>query len=725
MGKKSDSNSDCSSSCINIVTSIDVNMSNLSLEYNINNTASDDTASDDTASDDTASDDTTDNASKTEESAYSSSEESDDAGSIQEELVIDDTINYIDALMYESYTPINEINNQIKEIKSLSTVAAFKTGIKQIKNKFNILREPFIKPKNTAQIRKLRSDQNEEISKFKQEHKTFKCEIKYLTKKITNIENNNIVINRKDFIDNCPEYMRTKLFIVLATKEISEQKNKYLKTAITQDYLIDRLDNDESIYKHFRYQTACLQDILDCVQQVATGRDYHKFFMFIDRYDFTYFIKRVTIELKADNVNLDNIISCMPKFLNSSAKITYLRKLFNDVKSGEKINLKHIAKFVYHKQSNENYYKVFPFIVEQYKLKRDINRIMMFTDEIMFDSNIKMEPFFIYTILDALSQNEFILDNYNYLAHSLQVPQQSWLRGNASTVSDLFFKSLNIIYEINELFHLDEKVKIIDLNKKSYEKMRGVAVFYFDFSKICDKKLSKNFTNYNRKILNSKAMAKFIEDLYKIVISGLLQHETPREMYIIKLFRDSLLSQIKNLDTIIEIYENDPDLKDTARHNGKKKTRINLNNILDNLDNNTIIKDMFCCKSEDAMDFNTLCRLFRIDAYDTTHHKKIQKLKDCLSDLNIIININVDENLIILTWSQVCNVIVEFDLGDNKISKLLYAYWIELEKSFNYIIKSLQEFNSYTKCTNDDLLINEKFIKEKFDNEIAYYKRNR
>ena len=638
------------------------------------------------------------------DNSYEEVDES-DLESIEQQTTFDNMILYLTSIAYLQIQPSNKIKREIELIKSgLSTkkkLADQKRNIKKLyksNNKIE-LEQKFKHLNDTYALNKFRLD-------------------KLYLQKNTNI--NNVKINRKEFFKNCPNNLKAKIFITITNLN----SNKILEEFIKDEYLADEIEKhlydvedeiEENIFDEFEDDEITIKEIFNAMQTNASGPNYMKFVMFINMFEFNRFINYAQNTIAADGKisDIEALIDELPEFLSSSAKENKLHEIFKETEyfnEPRDFTMDHVAKFLMHNQTSGAYYQALIFLADYYKVEHK-NCVPMFDN--LGTGDIKEEALGIYITLRAYQTDEFIVDNYNFMNYTLQEPQQiSWLCYRNSKKTDMTLPLIRTNHEFNEKHHSGKIYKINDAQKKSYAKIHGRHTIYFYFD-TKDYKSRKNIKSY----LYDSYMEQYVKNCRDNAINAILLNNKPRDKFIFKLLKESLEEQVISIDATLVKYK-DTEFENSTEFKYKIENRNLKQTVLNDLNVSQIALDMFACKLLGVISFQNLCSLFILKDQNKDANK-ISNLKLCLSGLNIIEKIDIDEKNIKLTWKQLNKTIIKFDTGKDDLKNILYEYWLELNESYENIIHRIQTFYENLVCNETDKNQIEQLIKNQMDKYIT------
>lgn len=644
-----------------------------------------------------------------EESQTDSKIETEDESDEYTEYTFDDMLLYLDTIAHDQIKPSNKIRREIASIKmGLNTKKKLADEKRKLKK---IISDK--KKVNKSKTRELNIEFDENLKQLNDtyERNKYRLCLLYNLQKNTNVIN--VKINRKEFFKNCPDNLKPKIFTIFVKNFLKlNTKKSALKKFIEEEYLLDEIDknlNDDcgdniNIFDEFHDYEITIGEIFNAMQISASGIDYMKFVMFINMFEFNRFTKYIQTTLSYGPINdIDALIDELPEFLSGLEKENKLRKMFKDTTN---FGMDHIAEFLMYNQTSGLYYQALIFLAEYYNVEHK-NCVPMF--ENLETGEIKEEALGIYITLRAYQTDEFIVDNYNYMNHTLQEPQQiSWMPYRSSKKTDMSMPNIRTNHEFNEKHHSGKKYKLNDANKRSYAKIRGrhTIYFYFDTKIPNTRKNTKSYLCYTY-------MTEYVAKCRENAISAILLNSGPRDKYIFKLLKQSIEEQVISIDkTIAEL----TDTKFEDMCNGKLEIRNFKQTILDDLNVSQIALDMFACKALGYISFEKLCELFGLE--DKREYKNISELKICLSNLNIIKHTDIDERDIKLTWKQLNQTIIKFNSGKEELLNKLYEYWLELNESYEKIILKIQTFYENLVCNESDQNNIESLIRDQLNKFI-------
>ena len=637
------------------------------------------------------------------ESSYEESIDSgneSDTASIQQEYAFDNMLLYLDSIIREQVKSSNKIKRSISLIKSgLNTKKKVADEKRKLKK---IIAEK--KRVNKSKTHALNIEFDEKVKQLNETYENNKLKLCYLYSLQKNTIHN-VKFNRMEFFKNCPDNLKPKIFTTIVEKT----QNKVLKKFIQEEYLLDEIDKnlhddcgeDVNIFDEFNDADMTIGEIFSAMQSNATGRDYMKFVMFINMFEFNRFIKHARDSVVNDGYikDIEALIDELPEFLTGSEKESKLREIFRET---TEFGMDHIAKFLMYKQTSGLYYQALIFLAEYYKIEHR-NCVPMFDN--LDTGDIKEEALGIYITLRAYQTDDFIADNYNYMNYILQEPQQiSWLSYKSSKKTDLTIPAIRTNHEFNEKHHKGKKYKLNDAKKRSYAKIRGRHTIYFYFD-TKQPNTRKNIKSY----LCDEYMSTYVTECRENAINAILLNSGPRDQYIFQMLKLSLEEQIASIDKTLDKYSGS-EIGERGEFKYKIETQNFKQSILYDLNDSQIALDMFACKASGYISFQKLCELFSIENND-----KCLKLKLCLSRLNIIEHTDIDENNIKLSWKQLNQTIIKFDSGDKELLNILYEYWLELNESYEKIILRIQTFYENIVCDSNDQNNIDELIREQIN----------
>ena len=676
-----------------------------------------------------------------------------DADEYPEEATFDSMMLYLDSIARNQINPYNKIRREIEKIKSgISTQKKLSDSKKIIKEKFTKMKKDLNKKEYgyAVKILDINTEIENKINELTIIYKENKNRLDELYKMQKNRNVLDVKINCREFFKNCPDNLKEGVFIVLVqsfTKtlkgiknhDIEEiinkeeylldriNKNHDLEEIINEEYLLDRINKDlfaDDIKKHGQDlnifeefdviicktdRDLTMRDIFDAMQKNATGKDYMKFVMFVNTFEFNRFIAFTKARIEEDGkiIDIENIIDYLPNFLSTTTKENKLRRMF---KEADNFGMDHIVKFLAHDQTSGLYYQALMFLADYYHVEHK-NCVPIF-DDLLITGGFKEEALGIYVTLRAYQTDEFIVNNYNYMNYILQEPQQiSWLPHKKCKKIDMTIPGIRTNHEFNERHHNGKAYKLNDQRKKSYAKICGRHTIYFQFNaRVYDHKKGK--TIIDKSYLCEEYMEKYVDECRQNAINGILLNIDARDKFIIKLLKESLILQVESIDKTLDKYKDSTELS-KDEYDGKIATRNLKQSVLTRIDYSQIVFDMFACKSLGTISFSILLKIFGFT--DVKKNKDvIGKLKKCLSCLNIIENSMIDEKDIKISWKQLLETIIKFDNGNKELSKVLYEYWLELNESYENIILRIQTFYENIVCNKLDKENIEDLIKEQF-----------
>ena len=420
-----------------------------------------------------------------------------------------------------------------------------------------------------------------------------------------------------------------------------------------------------------------------------------------------------------------DMVAALPIILLTEAKKKYI------ITMPDMVNINKLVKFLEYQTAGSNYIN-FDAIREYYNLDFDTNHCLMCTDAYPFSNNIKKEAFFIYNIDNAI-KNHPILSQFNsrYLIFETQATfELKHLTNICKMKWDMCFRSLGIIVEIDENHSTVDKIN--DELKDKITRQNGFTTERLDFQQIYSGNIMSG-QNINSKMKDSIYYKEFLEKLCNKLINAVLKkYKQARQVYIMHLFKSSLLDKI---DMHTEIINENIKAKNIILveletfESEEQYTEIMIR--LENMNKNIKLDVDFCKEkqiqlnslheSTDKSDFITLFKFkdrYRLTSLtkklisfkETTDLIDIKKnnhqeFKEFLNDLRIITDINTLSDDILFNWKELNLILLEFNFNKN-LQTLLKLYFIEVQESYEIIINLINEHNkliignedSYIEC---------------------------
>jgi hypothetical protein len=435
---------------------------------------------------------------------------------------------------------------------------------------------------------------------------------------------------------------------------------------------------------------------------------------------------------KSKTMNKQDMIDIMPKNLTTKAKIKKLTEFSDEMSEKEFIKFLRM-------QTDGSDYVNFDYIIRYYGLKTDQNNMIIFTRKFKFDNRIKKEALFIWGILNSIKNDPILGKFRHYITKDLQTKfTVNLLNNNTGSKFDLCFKELKIAVEIDEN-HTSDKVINNDEIKSSMMKLNGYNLTRLDFQEI--NRGSTIVGDINEIILNNEYYRKFIIEIKRKLLTSLLyKYVDVREYYIMHLYRRTIKNKkITTTNRITEIKKNIIKCKEECAKsiditnyeiqyiklqnlkliNGfNDSLYIEFSKILNeiNLVNSDVsndFKNLFDLKNKckesnytNVITFTDIIKLLKINP------DKFNGMKLNLCKYGIIEDYDLNYDKILISWKQLSTVINNSNDAQD-LQKLLIAYYIEVEESYEKIINMISIHTKSISGSEEDYNICMKYIIER------------
>jgi hypothetical protein len=390
---------------------------------------------------------------------------------------------------------------------------------------------------------------------------------------------------------------------------------------------------------------------------------------------------------KSDKINIDFnfIVDEIVSYLRTNSDSNSLLPPINDII--ENITESSFVDFLRFQTQGKDW-KNYIYLIKYFNLKKDDNRMIIFTEEFPFDNRIKKEALFIWHIFECIQNNETLGKHINtsVMMYDLQTKfDLDFLPSQKNKRFDIVFPKLAMAFEIDEC-HPQGNTN--DILKTAKLQLHGVHVLRINFQEI---HIGTIINNINSKIYNNSYLSSFITKMEFALTCALLKASVlGRQDYIIHLFKIHLNDKIKLLESRMTNLINTSE-EYALVDNTLKKTKDCLFNM--SSEDSKDFKNMFDLKNEcnknpsaKIISYDKIIMLLNDELYDNLFDKT--KFIQFLYKNLMIDSIKIDINDIKFNWRDVSFIILSF-LDDSLIKDVLVEYYNEIEESYEIIIKNI------------------------------------